>query len=167
MILNLAILYPYKVVSRYISWGFYWVIHVSYELLQFLKNTSQINPATYFYVSRSDDIVKIVIYLLWLSFMGFPRLSFRGFPLVFLLIFVRLHISWITWKRQTITQVEHIYTVYLIIRVSQTLRKLGKCDFFCLFQVNVLRFQKFLITNNTWYNFCVLNILLFKSYDRV
>lgn len=159
MILNLAILYPYKFVSRYISWGFYWVIHVSYELLQFLKNTSQINPATYFYVSRSDDIVKW--YLLWLSFRGFPRLSFRGFPLVFFVNFCCSFSHIVNYMKASNnhTSWTHIY------RISEffACHKIGENWENVIFLF--VSGKRFAISKVSY--FCVVNILLFKSYDRI
>lgn len=110
-------------------------------------------------------------YLLWLSFMGFPRLSFRGFPLVFLLIFVRLHISWITWKRQTITQVEHIYTVYLIFSRVTNFAKIGKMWFFLFVSGKrlICDFKSFLLQTipdiiSAYWIFCYLKVM--TGYKR-
>lgn len=126
-------------------------------MLQFLKNTSQINPATYFYVFGSDDIVKW--YLLWLSFRGFPRLSYRGFPLVFFVNFCSSsHIVNYMKASNNHTSWTHIY------RISEffACHKIGKMWFFCLFQVNVLRFQRFLIS--AYWIFCYLKVM--TGYKR-
>lgn len=57
--------------------------------------------------------------------------------------------------------------IYLLFLCISTFAKMGKmCNFFLFVRVNFSDFKKFLITNNTGCNFCLLNICDVKEITK-